>query len=91
MVRYRNDIAFFMNLNYLKLDIYKTNVKFLAKTRSLKEYSVSIRSQKFTSNSNNKLKLLGLTTNQSLSCKEMVQQCLRSCHFHLFKLRSVRQ
>ena len=51
---------------------------------------MDIGSQKFTSNNNNKLKILGVTINPSLSCQGVMQECLRSCHFCLLKLSSIR-
>ena len=82
----------FMNLNYLKLNIDKTNVSFLAKPRILNNYLINmdIGFQKFTSNNNNKLKILGVTINRRWPCRDIMQRCLRSYHFYLFKLRSIR-
>jgi len=75
-----------MNLNYLKLNIYKTNVIFLAKPHILNIYPMDIGSQKFTLNNKNKLKILGINIIQSLLCKNIIQQHLGPCYFYLFKL-----
>ena len=60
-----NDVTSFMNLNYLKLNTDKINVIFQANPRILNTYrmNMDIGSQNFTSNSNNKLKILGVTIN----------------------------
>ena len=53
--------------------------------------NIDIGLQKFTSNINNKLKTLGVTTNKNLSSRAMIlQRWLRACHFNLFRLRSIR-
>ena len=85
------DIKTWMSRNFLKLNFEKTDVIFTGKKLTLNKFplSLDLGAQSFTSNSDTKLKILGVVMNQNLSSKDMISQCIRSCYFNLLKLKSI--
>ena len=70
----------------MKQNIDQNNFIFIAKPWILNIYSIimDIESQKFSSNSKAKLKILKVRIKKSFSYKD------RICHFYLYKLRLIR-
>ena len=87
-----NDIEIWMNLNFLKLNIEKTNVLFIGKQIVLDKFPITFQtgSNCYSSNDDGKIKLLGTLLNKNLSYKDTMKSCVKSCYFNLHKLQTIR-
>ena len=87
-----NMIKCWMNENFLKINIDKTNVMFFGRQQELDFFTVSIciEGKCFGSGTNMCIETLGITLDSSLNMHNMVSQCVKACYFQLKNLQSVR-
>ena len=86
------DLKTWMGKQFLKLNVEKTNVIFIGKQNLLDKHSITLKNgpNTYNSNSGEKIKLLGTILNQTLSYKDTMRRCVKSCYFNLCKLKSIR-
>ena len=87
-----DDLKTWMSEQFLKLNVEKTNVIFIGKQNLLDRHSITFKNgtNTYNSNSGEKIKLLGTILNQTLSYKDTMRSCVKSCYFSLRKLKSIR-
>ena len=88
-----NDVQSWMNANFLKINIDKTNVMFYGRTQELNLFDVyiDIDGEYFESSPDDVMKTLGIYLDSRLSMHRMVAECCKSCYFQLKKLQSIRR
>ena len=88
-----DNVQSWMNANFLKINIDKTNVIFYGRTQDLNLYDVDIDidGEYFESSPDGVMKALGIHLDSHLSMKNMVAECCKSCYFQLKKLQSIRR
>ena len=80
-----------MSTQFLKLNVDKTNLIFIGKQNLLDRHSITFQNgtNTYNSNSGEKIKLLGTILNQTLSYKDTMRSCVKSCYLNLRKLKNI--
>ena len=82
-----------MDSNFLKINIGKTNVIFFGRTQELNLFNVDIDidGKYFESSPDSVIKTLGIYLDSKLSMNNVVTECCKTCYFQLRKLQSIRR
>ena len=86
------DIKVWMQTNFLKLNVDKTQVIFFGRSQELNMFDAYLRIDRtyFFSDKGNDVKSLGIILDSELKMEKMVSQCIKTCYFNLKKLQTIR-
>ena len=86
------DVKHWMNRNFLKLNLDKTQVIFFGRKQEFSVFSVNLTLgvKTFYSDEDITVKTLGVTLDSKLSMQAQVSSVVKSCYFNLKKLQQIR-
>ena len=89
------DLKLWMEDNYLKVNFDKTDVLFLGDPSYCSVFNNGlncvIQGEEFCYNLNAHVKSLGVYLDSSLTMKNMINECVKQCYFHLKKLGGIKK
>ena len=87
-----NDIKTWMQSNFLKLNVDKTQVIFFGRCQELNFFDISlnIEDKEFYSSKDMHVKSLGVLLDSELKMDKMISQCVKTCYFNLKKFQTIR-
>ena len=90
-----SDLKFWMEDNFLKVNFDKTDVLFLGDPSYSSVFNgglnCTIQGEEFSYEINSHVKSLGVYLDSSLTMNKMVNECVKTCYFHLKKLGGVKK
>ena len=93
MNSYLSDIKKWMLRNYLKLNVLKTEVLFIARPQDHQMYhdmSLQIQNKLYLSSPDDSVRSLGAYIDGTLTMQKMINEFVSSCYFNLKKLKNIK-